>query len=322
MIAAATIRRTCRRTGRAAFRRCAVMATNVGAAALLLLAAFAFIPGDPISAAAGEAAPVQTASPWNWGEASFLLRFEKLLEAVIRGDFAFSLHYDGVTVADIVRQGLAPTLILSLGALATAAAPGIAVGLWASMAGPRAAAATTVLFTVCLSLPVAVAAAALVYALSIFWRLTPTAGWGDLPSAVSPILALALPMFGHIGRAVWALAAEAAASPHVRAARAKGLSRWAAARRHVLGNIAGPLAAHLSTAFAALLSGTLLVETLFSVPGLGRETVKATLNRDYPVIMGGMLTLIMLNAVAGLAAELLRVLSDPRGDERHGAVRE
>lgn len=322
MSEAAAIRRTCRRAGRTALRCCGAAAANVGAAGLLLLAALAFIPGDPIAATAGETALIHTASSWNWGEASFPQRFEKLLEAVIRGDFAFSLHYDGVTVAEIVRQSLAPTLVLSSGALVAASVFGITVGLWASMAGPRAATATAVLLTALLSLPVTVAAAGLVYALAISWRLTPTAGWGDLSAAVSPILALALPVFGHLGRAVWALASEAAAAPHVRAAAAKGLSRWATARRHVLGNIAGPLAAHVSTAFAALLSGTLLVETLFSVPGLGRETVKATLNRDYPVIMGCMLTLIVLNAGAGFTAELLRVLSDPRGDERHKAERE
>lgn len=300
-------------------RRLAAAAATVAAAAAALIIAFAVAPGDPAAGVFGEHAASAAAAGLAFDSAPAAERLRRVLAATLGDPPGYSLRYDGVAVVDIVLDGLPATLALCLGAMALAGPPAVAAGVAAAAWGRRWEAAATAAFTALLSAPVAAVAAGLVFWLAVSWRVVPAGGWDEPGAAALPLLTLAIPAFGLIGRTAWALATEIAPAAYVRAARAKGLSRRAAAWRHVLPNIAGPLAATLAAAYGWTLSGALVVETLFAIPGLGREMVKAALARDYPVALGCMTALVALNAAAGLLADLAAWRADRRGEPRGDA---
>lgn len=298
-----------------ALRRLAAAAATVVVAEIALILAFVAAPGDPAAGIFGEHAPGAVGgAPLALDGAPFAERLLGILAVAFGDPPGYSLRYDGVAVADIVLDGLPTTLALCLGAMALAAPLATAAGLTAAARGRRVESAAAALFTVCLSMPGAALAAGLVFCLALSWRLLPAAGWDQPASAILPLLTLAIPAFGLIGRAVWALAAETAPAAYVRTARAKGLSRLGAAWSHVMPNIAAPLTATLAAIFGWTLSGALVIETLFAAPGVGRETVKAVLGRDYPVALGCMTALVGLNVAAGLLADLAAWRIDRRGD--------
>lgn len=307
-----------------ALRRLAAAAATVAAAEIAMILAFLAAPGDPAAGVFGDHAPgAHGGALLALDGAPLVERLPRLLAVAIGDPPGYSLRYDGVAVADIVLDGLPATLALCLGALTLATPLATAAGLTAAAHGRRGGLrgedAAAALFTICLSMPAAALAAGLVFVLALSWRLLPAAGWDAPAAAVMPLLALAIPAFGLIGRAVWALAAETAPAAYVRTARAKGLSRTAAAWSHILPNIAGPLAATLAATFGWTLSGALVIETLFAVPGVGREAVKAVLARDYPVALGCMTALVSLNIVAGLLADLAAWRMDRRGERADAA---
>lgn len=272
-------------------------------AAVLMLFAVATAPGDPASSVMGNFAANAAADADPMGRL-LIERLEWLKRRVADGDFFFSMHYDGAPVLDVILDGLPTTLILCLVAMALAAPLGAACGLATSMAGRVGAAAAVAATTMLISLPTAGLAVALIWLLSQTLRLTPSAGWDEWRSVVAPALTLALPAAGYFARGVAALALAALAADHVRTARAKGLPPWRVLTQHVLWNIASPLSALVGVAFAGLLSGAVLVEALFAVPGLGKEISTAVRVRDYPVILGCMLTMMGLNLTFGVLCDL------------------
>lgn len=299
----------------------AAAAAKVAAAIALLTIAFAATPGDPAAGIFGDQARGRAdAAALTLSGGLFIERLPRVLAAAIGQPPGYSLRYDGVPVADIVLEGLPITLSLCLAALALAGPPAVAAGIAAAAGGGKWETFAATIFTAFASAPAAALAAGLVFWLAVTLRLVPAAGWGEPAAAIIPVLTLAAPALGLIGRATWALAAEAASSPYVRTARAKGLSRFAAAWRHILPNIAAPLAATLAVIFGWTLSGALVVETLFAIPGAGRETVQAIAARDYPTALGCMSALVALNIGAGLLADMAARRADRRSERRENAL--
>lgn len=302
-----------------ALRALVAAVAKVATATALLIIAFAVAPGDPAAGIFGERAlNGADAAALTIDGAAFAERLPRVLAAAVGDPPGYSLRYDGVPVIDIVFEGLPITLGLCVAALALAGPAAVAVGIAAATRGRGREAFAATIFTAFASAPAAALAAGLVYWLAVAWRLTPAAGWSEPTAAVIPVLTLAAPAFGLIGRAAWALAAETAPLPYVRTARAKGLSRYAAAWRHILPNIAAPLAATLALAFGWMLSGALVIETLFAIPGAGRETVRAIAARDYPTAIGCMAALAALNVGAGLLADWAAWRADWRAERREG----
>lgn len=306
-------------------RRLFRLAAGAGFAVLLVVAmlatAFVATPGDPAVGVMGvrgagvhdAGARGGAASDDRMGEGTFE-RLAWLARRLVAGDFAVSMHYDGVPVVEIVRDGLPATVLLCSAALAVAAPIGVFCGMIAASARGAAASAATIVVTVFISLPSAGLATVLIYLLAQTWRLTPVSGWDGWSGLVSPALTLALPAAGFIARVTAGLARGVLPSPHVRTARAKGASVARVLALHVLWNIAPPLAAQLGAVFSFLLSGSVLVEVLFAVPGLGREATTAIAARDYPVLAGCVVALILVNvAIRGLF-ELIGRFASPVDD--------
>jgi oligopeptide transport system permease protein len=136
---------------------------------------------------------------------------------------------------------------------------------------------------------------------------------------VLPVVALALPTLAYIARLMRGSLLEVLRLPHVRTARAKGLSNGAVLWRHALPPAFLPVLSYLGPATAAVLTGSLVVETIFGLPGMGRYLVQGALNRDYTLVMGKVIVYAGLILSLNLAVDLLYGVLDPRVRARERA---
>lgn len=239
----------------------------------------------------------------------------RYLGRLAHGDFGPSLVYRDFTVTDLVAQGLPVSLTLGSLALIVALAIGIGAGLWsAARAGGRIDRSVMAAATLATALPSFVTGPllALIFALWLGWL--PVSGWGGGAPAnlVLPVIALALPVAGAIAKLTRAGLATALAQDHVRTARARGLPPLRVLARHALRPALVPVASYLGPAAAGLLTGAVVIETVFALPGLGRYFVQGALNRDYPLVLGVVTLYAGLIILFNLAADLIYGWLDPR----------
>jgi oligopeptide transport system permease protein len=246
-------------------------------------------------------------------------QYLRYLAQLLQGDLGPSLKYKDYSVAELIAAS-APVSAL-VGGLALVLA--LALGIWA---GTRAAAAPTSWTARCLvplsllgiALPSFVLAPVLALVLGLWAGWLPVGGWGggDIRHLLLPVLTLMLPYAATIARLTRSAAEDVLRLPHVRTARAKGLPSGWVLDRHVVPLALLPVVSYLGPAAAALLAGSVVVETLFGLPGLGRYFAQAALNRDYTLVMG----IVVLVGAALLAFNLLADLVYGWLDPRIGAA--
>jgi len=155
-----------------------------------------------------------------------------------------------------------------------------------------------------------------VYGLTVFGYdvSLPVGGWngGALRNLILPVLVLALPQVAYVARIMRGSMVEVLHSNYVRTARAKGLSNFAIVVRHALRAAVLPLVSYLGPAIAGVLTGSLVVEQLFGIPGIGRYFVQGALNRDYTLVMGVLVYYATAIILLNLLADLLYAVLDPR----------
>jgi oligopeptide transport system permease protein len=153
---------------------------------------------------------------------------------------------------------------------------------------------------------------ALVFGIGLGWL--PVAGWepGSLRHMALPVFTLALPFVAYVARLTRGSLLEVLQAPFIRTARAKGIGRGALLRRHALRPTLLPVVSFLGPAAAALLTGSLVVEQVFGLPGVGRYFVQGAINRDYTLVMGMVVFYAALILVLNLAVDLLYGWLDPR----------
>jgi len=231
------------------------------------------------------------------------------------GDFGPSLVYRDFTVTDLVRQGLPVSLTLGALALILALVLGLAAGLAAAAHPGRWPDALLMLMaTLLTALPSFVTGPLLVLIFGLGLGWLPVSGWGggDPAHLVLPVIALALPVAGAIAKLARAGLAGVLGQDHVRNARARGLSPARVLIRHALRPALLPVASYLGPAAAGLLTGAVVIETVFALPGLGRYFVQGALNRDYPLVLGVVTLYAGLIILFNLFADLLYGWLDPR----------
>jgi oligopeptide transport system permease protein len=239
----------------------------------------------------------------------------RYLVGLAHGDFGPSLVYRDFSVGDLVRQGLPVSLTLGGLALLTALPLGLGVGLVAALRPEgRADRALMLAATIATVLPTFVTGPLLVLLFALIAGWLPVSGWGsgDTRHLVLPVIALALPVAGAIARLARAGLATALAQDHVVTARARGLSPGRILLRHALRPALIPVASYLGPAAAGLLTGAVVIETVFALPGLGRYFVQGALNRDYPLVLAVVILYAALIIAFNLLADLLYGWLDPR----------
>jgi oligopeptide transport system permease protein len=240
-------------------------------------------------------------------------QYGRSLWSAIRGDFGPSMRYRDVSVNQILIDALPVSLSLGLGALILALCLGLPLGLWAASRRQRLAdhlvlAGSTVL----LSVPNFVLAGLTIGLFSFALGWLPPAGSGQLRHYLLPCLCLGLPFAAQLARLTRNAALNVLASDSIRTARAKGMPEKTVRRRHVLGQASVPILAFLGPTTAGLLTGSLVIEQVFALPGLGAHFVQAALNRDYTLALGITVTYTALLGSLTFLADVLMAKIDPR----------
>jgi len=237
----------------------------------------------------------------------------RYLGGVLTGDFGPSLVYKDFTVGALIGQGLPVSLTLGGLALVLALALGIGAATFAGThAGGWADRAIMTIATLLTAIPTFVTGPALALVFALWLQVLPVSGLDGAASLVLPVIALALPVAGAIARLARAGLAVALAQDHVLTARARGLTPRTILWRHALRPALMPVVSYLGPAAAGLLTGAVVIETVFGLPGLGRYFVQGALNRDYPLVLGVVILYAGLILFFNLIADLAYGWLDPR----------
>ncbi|MGQ0384473.1 MAG: ABC transporter permease [Gammaproteobacteria bacterium] len=248
-----------------------------------------------------------------------LVQFGRYLRGLLRGDFGPSFKFRDFTVTELIAGGLPVSLAVGLASLVFALALGIPMGAWAALRRGRFADRFVMALAVTgISIPVFVVAPFLALVFGIWLRWLPVAGWepGQWAAMVLPVATLASPVIAYLARLTRGSLLEVLQAPWIRAARARGLPERVVLLRHALPAALLPVVSYLGPAAAAVLAGSLVVETIFGLPGMGRHLVQGALNRDYTLVMGMVIVYAALMIVLNLLADLAYAWLDPR--IRHG----
>ena len=249
-----------------------------------------------------------------------LVQYGDYVWRALHGDLGRSFANENRPVADILLAQFPTTALLATLALVAAFAIGVPVGLVAALkhnrALDRALMAVVLLFV---SLPPFVVAPLLILCLSLYAGWLPSSGWEGPEYAVLPVLVLAARPGALLARLMRSSTLDVMRQDFVRTARAKGLCAGRVVRRHVVKNALLPVLTALGSQFGYLLTGSFVIESIFGVPGIGRESIACIPRRDYPVIQGMALLVAVIFIVVNLAVDLLYAVVDPRvryGDRR------
>ncbi|HET6371540.1 MAG TPA: ABC transporter permease [Nitrospiria bacterium] len=234
------------------------------------------------------------------------------LGGLLRGDLGPSYKYLGRTVNDVIADTFPVSAELGLLAMAVAVVLGVGFGTLAAVKGGTVDRINIFLATAGISVPSFVLGAFLVLVFAHILHLFPPALWEDPRHAVLPAIALGMGPAAYIARLTRSAVLEVAHQDFVRTARAKGLAEAAIIRKYLLRNALTPVVTILGPLTAGLVTGSLVIEYIFSIPGMGRFYITAVTNRDYPLVMGVTLIYAVLIVAANLAVDLINALLDPR----------
>jgi oligopeptide transport system permease protein len=242
-------------------------------------------------------------------------QFGRYLGALVHGDFGPSFKYKDFTVTELIRQGFPVTLELGLIALSVALLVGIPVGIFAALHHNSAADyATMSLAVLGLAIPTFVVLPFLGLLFGVYLHWLPIAGWdpGSIRHLALPTVALALPPLAYIARLARGSMLEVLRSHFIRTAFAKGLPLRTVILRHALRPALVPVVSFLVPAVASIMTGSLVVESIAGLPGIGRYLVQGALNRDYTLVLGMVIIYSTLLIGMGLLVDLLYAWLDPR----------
>jgi oligopeptide transport system permease protein len=237
------------------------------------------------------------------------------MAALARGDFGPSFKYKDFSVTDLIAQGFPVTLELGVAALLLALLVGVPLGVFAALHhnAPFDYASMT-LAVLGIAIPAFVVLPFLDLVFGIWLHWLPVAGWesGSLRHLVLPVIALALPPLAYVARLTRGSLLEVMRSPFIRTAAAKGLPLKIIVLRHALRPALMPVASYLVPAVAATMTGSLVVESIAGLPGIGRYLVQGALNRDYTLVLGMVIVYSALLIGMGLLVDLMYAWLDPR----------
>lgn len=244
-----------------------------------------------------------------------LVQYGRYLRALAHGDFGPSFKYKDFSVTELIGQGFPVTFELGTLAVALALLLGIPIGTFAALHRNSAADyAAMSLAVMGIAIPTFVVLPFFGLLFGIHLRWLPVAGWepGSIRHLVLPVAALALPPLGVIARLVRASMLELLGSPFIRTAIAKGLPLRTVILRHAMRPALLPVASFLVPAVASIMTGSLVVESIAGLPGIGRYMVQGALNRDYTLVLGMVIIYSTLLILMGLLVDLIYAWLDPR----------
>lgn len=287
------------------------------AAVLLTFTANQLVPGDPITIMLGDQGGnvmLEKKLRSEYGlDRPITVQFVDYVGKMVQGDFGLSFRYPGVPVTTVIKDALWISPLIAAAALCLAVPIGIALGIVAALRRNTWADTGIILVLVAgLSIPNFAMAAFFVWGFALKLGWVPVAGWTGWRHAVLPVLLLAIPAAAYLARLARTFMLEVLQQDYVRTARAKGLSERLVVWRHGLRNVLVPILTVCGVIFGTLITGTIVIETIFNIPGLGRIAIESIFARDYPVTMAIVMLFTLFYALINFAVDVLYGLVDPR----------
>ena len=299
----------------------AYVATRLAAAVFVVVGVslvsflLTFLSGDPAEIMLPPGATAQQIATFRaqWGfDDPLPVQYWRFLRRAVHGDFGVSLRHGQPSLPLIVAR-LPATFQLTITAMVLAIVVAVPLGVLAAThrGGPVDLAAMGVAL-LGQSVPNFWLAIMMILVFAVSWRILPTSGRGGPLHVVMPALAIAINLMALLTRLVRSTMIEVLAEDYVRTGRAKGLREVMVTARHALPNALIPLVTVIGLQFGFILGGAVVIETIFTWPGVGLFTIQAILNRDYPVVQAAVFILATAVVLINLAVDLLYVWLDPR----------
>jgi len=242
-------------------------------------------------------------------------QFFNYLFGLVRGDLGPSYRYRDYTVGELIGNAFPVSLKLGAMAMLLATVIGVAAGSFAALRRNSVLDRIVMTFAMTgISIPVFVVAPVLVLLFAVKLQWLP-AGWSANDSVARfmlPVIALALPQIAYIARLMRASMIEVLASDFIRTARAQGLGTSAIVRYHALRPAMLPVLSYMGPAIAAILTGSVVIEEIFGIPGLGQFFVRGALNRDYTLVLGIVIFYAALIVLLNFIVDVFYGVIDPR----------
>lgn len=278
------------------------------------------VPGDPILVLMGPRRDPETYNRLRhlYGlDQPLVVQYLSYVAGLARGDFGLSFRYEGRPVRDLIAQGVPISIGVGGLALLLSVIAGVPLGLLASLKQNSLIDRGIIGLTLVLYAVPSFVLIPLIWGVNLAlyragYPILPQAGWGTPAHLVLPVLVLAAANIGYIARLTRTSTLEVLRDDYVRTARAKGLQERVVVTRHVLRNALLPILTLLGPATAFLVTGAFVIENLFNIPGIGRISIEAIGQRDYPVIQGTTIILGVAVVVMNTVTDLLYRVFDPR----------
>ena len=295
----------------------------MGVVAVFVFFLLRFAPGDPAAIIAGDDATVAqiAAIRAKLGlDRPVLEQFGLWVLGMLQGDFGTSI-FSNLPVTRLIAQRVEPTLALALSTLAVAVALAIPLGVLAAAKARRLTDRAVMLFAVMgFAMPVFLIGYVLIYIFAVRLNWLPVQGYRPLAEGagpwarhlVLPSLALGITYMALIARITRASMLEVLSQDYIRTANSKGLATSRVLLLHALKNAAVPIVTVIGIGVALLISGVVITETVFNIPGLGRLTVDAVLKRDYPIVQGLIIVFAGVKVLVNLLIDISYAFLDPR----------
>lgn len=240
-------------------------------------------------------------------------QYLKYLFDILHGDFGTSYQSINQSVTTLISQRLGVSVHLGVQALIVGISSGLVVGaVSARNKNNSIDAILSVISTLGISMPSFIIGLLLLDYLGFKWNLLPLSGWGSLGQTILPTLALAIPVFAQVTRFFRSEMIETLSTDYIQLARAKGLTKRQVTRRHAYRNSMIPVLTLVGPMAAGILTGSALIEQIFSIPGIGQQFVTSIPTKDYPVIMGTTIVYALMLMVAILVTDMIISIADPR----------
>ena len=244
-----------------------------------------------------------------------LVQYGRYLADLAQGDLGPSLRFKDFRVTELIASGLPLSLTIGVAAAVLAFLFGVPLGAWAAWHRDSLGARTLMNFSMLgVVLPGFVVGPLLALVFGIYWPIFRVGGYepGEVSFLVLPVVTLALPVMAYVARLTRDSMREVLKANFIRTARAKGLNSRVVLFRHALRPALIPVVSYLGPAIAFVITGSLVVESVFGLPGSGRYLVQGAIDRDYTLVMGMILVYGVFTLLCNLLADLLYGWLDPR----------
>ena len=272
------------------------------------------VPGGPFVAEKSISKEAQAALEAKYGlDKPLLERYATYMKDFVKGDMGLSLRQRGRTVSDIIFSKFPVSAKLAGIAVAVAVLIGIPLGCLSAYNRGKLGDNIIIVFATCgIAIPSFISSVILLYTFGSKLNLLPTVGLNTMSSYIMPVTALAIYPTAYITRLMRSSLLDVMGQDYIRTAKAKGLSNFKILFKHALRNAVLPVVTYVGPMLAGLMTGSFVVEKIFTVPGLGRDFVSAINQRDYTLIMGTTIVLATLIITANVIVDILYKIIDPR----------